>query len=157
MSPQDVKVQQRQQLQEVTAELTELEAFLLHHDHRADPSRLETMLAADLTEVNAQGLRVGRDDIVCWLLSKSPEARWIFEEVEASNLGEDHVLLCYVARQVAGGGSGRPGRHASVWRWKDRVRQSGTGESGTAEDASQSAGGAWQLLFHQATRVDSPG
>lgn len=125
--------------QDVAAALVQQEAFLLHHDHRADPSRLEAMLAAELTEVNAQGQRVGRDDIMRWLMSKPQDARWVFEEVEACSLGEGHVLLRYVARQVAGGGSGRPGRHVSVWRWADR-----------------GAKNEWQLLFHQATHIDDP-
>lgn len=125
------------QAQDIVAELAEREAYLLHHDHRADPSELEAMLAAELTEVNAQGQRVGRDAIMRWLQSKPQDARWVFAEVEACRLGEGHVLLRYVARQVAGGGSGRPGRHASVWRW-------------TESDG-------WQLLFHQATRIDDQG
>lgn len=127
--------------------LAELEAFLLHHDHRADPSRLEALLAPDLTEINAQGLRVDRGDIMRWLMSKPQDARWVFGEMEGRSLGEGHMMLHYVARQVAGGGSGQPGHHVSVWRWLDR---------GKGVDSEEGERGGWQLLFHQATRIDNP-
>lgn len=113
--------------------LAELEAYLLHHDHRVDPARLETLLAAELSEITAQGQRVERAEVKEWLLAKPQEARWVFEELTLTRLGDTYGLLQYVARQVAGGGSGRPGRHGSLWQRTER--------------------GQWQLLFHQATRI----
>ncbi len=111
-----------------------LEQALLHTDFREAVHELEAVLAPDFIEIGPHGQVVERRQVIQWLLTKDPAARWDFSDWQQQALAPGWVLLNYHARQVAPLASGSSGsRRASLWR----------------RDES----GQWQLVFHQATPV----
>lgn len=116
-------------------EMQALEERLLHVDHAKDRAALERMLAPAFTEVNAAGGETSRDEVLRWLLAKDPAARWQLTGLDVQQLAGDLRMVRYHALQVAPQRSGSKGaRHVSLWRFDSTLQ-------------------AWQLVFHQATRV----
>lgn len=113
-----------------------LEELLLHQDFSEGPTAVEAMLCEDFREVNPQGKVVSRDEVVAWLVSKNPAARWEFRDFDVQRLAPDIAMATYHARQVIPGGVSSGGAmHCSLWR------ETGPGKT-------------WKLLYHQSTRVD---
>ena len=111
-----------------------LEELLLHQDFSNSPEALEAMLAEDFREINREGAVISREDVVSWLMGKSPDSRWEFANFEVVQLAPDLVLATYHARQIIPDGStSRGAAHCSIWK--------------------QSQEKNWQLTFHQSTRV----
>lgn len=120
---------------ELVEEMLALETQLLHGDYRDDASLADSLLACEFREVHAGGGLSTRAEVLAWLRSKDPEARWAFADFEVQVLAADLRLCTYHARQVAPRlSTGRGARHVSLW-----VRQT---------DAQ-----SWQLHYHQATRL----
>lgn len=116
-------------------EMLALESALLHDDHAAAPAALERLLADAFIEVNAVGGETSRSEVLRWLLQKDPGARWEFTGFEVAELAPGLRLVRYHAQQIAPQRSPSKGaRHVSLWSF-NLARQ------------------AWQLRFHQATKV----
>lgn len=126
MNPERSNLVRQVQLQEL---------YLLHHDHRENPRRLDIMLAPEFREIAADGSIVERSEVIAWLMKKNPVARWEMLECRGEVLSSSLVMLVYLARQVKGVDKVSAGSwRSSLWR-KPRG----------SED--------WELLFHQATAV----
>lgn len=112
-----------------------LELALLHGDHSGAANAAERLLAGDFREVHGAGGTATRAEVLDWLRTKDPAARWEFSEFAVSELAEGLRLVTYHALQVAPQRSGSKGaRHVSLWRFSAQLQE-------------------WQLYFHQATRV----
>jgi ribonuclease HI len=110
------------------AQVVALERRLLDPEVRARPEEVERLLHPDFREVGASGRTWTRAAIVA-ALRDDPGAGAAMDDVRATRLAEDVVLLTYTAVPPAGPGS----RRSSVW--------------------VASAGG-WQVVFHQGTPVE---
>ncbi|MDT8397636.1 MAG: DUF4440 domain-containing protein [Pseudomonadales bacterium] len=116
--------------------IRQLEESLLHNDFSADPQLLDSLLAAEFEEIGPGGNKTSRQQVIEWLLHKPADARWRFTDFRIKPLAEDLVLALYHAQQADPQARVSKGSmRASVWK---RV-------PGEAH--------AWQMLFHQATRV----
>lgn len=106
-------------------EVIELERRLLDRAVRADPVAVTELLTPDFVEVGASGDRWDRTSIVA-ALAASPDADAEMREIRVVALGDDAVLLTYLAETRA-----IPrvrSRRASVWvradgRWRMRYHQ----------------------------------
>ncbi len=113
-----------------------LEELLLHQDFANSPDQLEAMISEDFREIDSRGRQVSRDEVVRWLLNKSPDSRWEFSAFEVRQLGPGLVLATYQARQIKPeGASGGGAMHSSLWQEKKPGR-------------------TWELVFHQSTRLE---
>jgi hypothetical protein len=112
-----------------------LEELLLHQDFSNNPNQLEAMISNDFREIDARGREVTREEVVSWLLGKSPDSRWEFLAYDVRQLAPGLVLSTYQARQIQPKGtSGGRTMHSSLWQEKH-------------------PGQTWELLFHQSTRL----
>ena len=112
----------------VLAQIGALEQRLLDPEVRARPDEVERLLHPDFREVGASGRTWTRAALVA-ALRDDPGAGAAMDDVQATRVTEDVVLLTYTAVPPAGPRS----RRSSVW--------------------VASAGG-WRVVFHQGTPLD---
>lgn len=113
-----------------------LEELLLHQDFSNSPDQLEAMIGEDFREIDSRGRQVSRDEVIRWLLSKSPDSRWEFSAFEVRQVAAGLALATYQARQIQPQGASEGGdMHSSLWQEKHPGR-------------------TWELVFHQSTRLE---
>lgn len=118
----------------LAAEMLACEQTLLHGDFRDDIVALDRLLAPDFVEIS-NGRVSERAQVVAWLMRKDPAARWSFDDVHVTDLAQGVRLVRYRAKQIAPKASKGDGAlHSSIWCFSRDHH-------------------AWQLRFHQATRL----
>lgn len=116
-------------------EMQACEEVLLHTDFSGKPALLEPLLAAEFTEVAANGQTSNRRKVIDWLLHKDPAARWRFTDLSVAELADGLRLVRYHAQQIAPLPSASKGAlHSSLWTYNRALQ-------------------CWQLRFHQATKI----
>lgn len=108
------------------------EEKLLHTDFAQSPSQLDALLHPELFEISPVGRYTSRDEIVNWLMAKSPMQRWNLSQFKVVELASDTMLVCYQANSINDGIIKDTGSlRSSIWRLHDQQ---------------------WCLQFHQVTK-----
>jgi len=108
------------------------EETLLHTDFSQSPMLLDDFLHPELFEISPIGDYTTRNEIVNWLLAKSPTQRWSLTQFKVVELAADTMLVCYQANSINDGVVKNTGSlRSSIWRFYNRQ---------------------WRLQFHQATK-----
>ncbi|PKH06206.1 DUF4440 domain-containing protein [Moritella sp. Urea-trap-13] len=108
------------------------EETLLHSDFSKYPEQLDNFLHSELFEISPIGSYTSRNEIVTWLLAKSPTQRWQLSEFKVVELAADTILVCYQANSINAGIVKAAGSlRSSIWRYHNQQ---------------------WRLQFHQATK-----
>lgn len=118
----------------ITDQIKRLELQLLHSDSTVLSSLLEVLLAKEFEEIGSHGNVSPRQEVVDWLLNKSPEDRWLLTDFRVKELSAGMVLAIYHAEQIAGHRSiaSKGSVRSSIWRHNTQ---------------------GWQMVFHQATKI----
>jgi len=107
------------------------EESLLHTDFSKSTQQLDDFLHPALFEISPIGSYTSRDEIVSWLLAKSPTQRWCLSQFKVVELANDTMLVCYQANSINNGKVKNTGSlRSSIWRFYNHQ---------------------WLLQFHQAT------
>jgi hypothetical protein len=114
--------------------MQQLEQALLHADHRANPAKLEQLLAPDFQEVSPRGTVSSREDVMQWLLQKDPAHRWQWQDWQVQELAPQVCLVRYHAQQCVPASPSKGSLHSSLWRYDQTLQ-------------------CWRLAFHQSTKV----
>jgi len=112
-------------------ELCALETEILDPSVRADPSRLDLLLADEFVEFGSSG-RVYRKEMLIDMMTSESSAEVAMKDFEIRPLSPSAALVTY--RSV--GGAGREARRSSVWVMRE---------------------GRWEMVFHQGTRITGAG
>lgn len=118
-------------MESIETTVIRLEQALLDPLVRADPRRLDTLIADDFVEVGASGRAFGKSEV----LARLPVERGVafgVEDMAACVLAPGVVLVTYTAVRSHGGHCTRS-RRSSVW-----VRNAG----------------GWRMRYHQGTLVE---
>ena len=118
----------------ITDKIKRLELKLLHSDIKVLPSLLEVLLAKEFEEIGSNGAVSRRQEVVDWLLNKSPEDRWAITDFRVKELSTDLVLAIYHAEKIAGQKNivSKGSVRSSIWRRNTQ---------------------GWQMVFHQASKI----
>lgn len=120
-------------MKSIEATVIRLEQELLDPAVRADPRRLDALIADDFTEVGASGRSFGKPEVLARLPVERGVA-FIVKDMVACVLAPNVALVTYTAVRTHDGHSTRSYR-SSVW-----VRNAG----------------GWQMRYHQGTHVEVP-
>jgi hypothetical protein len=113
--------------------LQEYEYNILHNEFSDD---VEKLLADELWEISADGSTHTRDEICHWLKKKPSDARWDIKNFDMKTLSDELALVTYWAKMLSPVVSDSKGTlHSSLWKKNSRKK--------------------WQMVFHQATKLDS--
>jgi len=116
---------------ELVEQFKHREESLLHTDFSKSTQQLDDFLHPALFEISPIGSYTSRDEIVSWLLAKSPTQRWCLSQFKVVELATDTMLVCYQANSINNGEVKKTGSlRSSIWRFYNRQ---------------------WRLQFHQAT------
>ncbi|MBN4075031.1 MAG: hypothetical protein COA71_07120 [SAR86 cluster bacterium] len=111
--------------------LLQKELSILHDEFS---NKTEKLLGDSLWEVSADGSTHTREELCNWLRKKASDFRWQIKEFEVEGLADGLVLVTYWAKMSIPKVSESKGAlHSSLWK--------------------KNARGAWQMVFHQATKV----
>lgn len=120
-------------MNQLEAEIKNLELALLHADVRKHPDLLNDLLDSDFEEINSAGYIVSRTEAVNWLTNKKADCYWELENFRLRRLADDTVLAMYQLRK-AEAGSAVSSLRSSIWQRKNK---------------------GWTMLFHQGTKIKS--
>lgn len=116
-----------------------LEYDLLHTDFTNSFTQLESVLSGDLFEISPFGDYTSRQEIIDWLINKSPNQSWSLSNFRVMSLTDRLFLVCYQANSIQNGLVKETGTlRSSIWRNEQK--------NDTTFDKKN-----WKLTFHQAT------
>lgn len=91
-----------------------MEEKVLHGHFHENPAGLDHLLHPNFEEINTQGQSVTRREVIEWLCTKNPDARWNLDRFSIKEFGTDLVIATYHARKVGSEDSSGSIR-SSVW------------------------------------------
>jgi hypothetical protein len=119
------------EVSKLTGIIQRLELDLLQTDLTVHPGLIDELLAEDFEEIDNQGQRHSRGEVIDWLKRKKPELHWAFRDFRVKVLADDCVLAIYSLQKPQQ--SSAPGSiRTSLWQRQDNQ---------------------WKMVFHQATKI----
>lgn len=111
--------------------LLKKELIILHEEFSI---KVEKLLGENICEISADGSTHTKEELCEWLKNKPSESRWEIKKFGVEELADDLGLATYWAKMLAPRVSESNGAiHSSLWKKNTK--------------------GAWQMVFHQATKV----